>query len=93
VKVIDTSGWLEILSDGPRADAVLSHLGSMADAVTPVIVVYEVYRWVKRVRGEEQALLAVAIFEQTKVVHLTPTLAMEAADCDSLGNIQRRELC
>ncbi len=48
--------------------------------MTPSIVLYEVYKVVKRDESEEDALKAVAQMMKTNVVPLTETLALEAAD-------------
>ncbi len=48
--------------------------------MTPSIVLYEVYKIIKRERTEEDALRAVGQMLKTRVVPLTDTLALEAAD-------------
>ena len=48
--------------------------------VTPTIVIYEVYRKIKSIRGEEKALEAYAQMSRTKIVDLTSSLCLEAAD-------------
>ena len=80
MKVVDSSGWVEFLSDGPLADLCSQHLDDLSQVVTPTIILFEVYRWVKRERGEEEALLVAAQIEKTTLVPLTPTIALTAAD-------------
>jgi predicted nucleic acid-binding protein len=80
LKLVDSSGWIELLSDGPLADTYLEHLADPSLLLIPTIVMYEVYRWTKRVRGEESALLVVASMEEGTLVPLTPSLALTAAD-------------
>jgi predicted nucleic acid-binding protein len=48
--------------------------------LTPTVVAYEVYSWLKRQRGEEEALIAIAQLVKTQVVPLTVSLALAAAD-------------
>jgi predicted nucleic acid-binding protein len=48
--------------------------------VTPSVVIYEVYKVLKRDESEEDALRAAAQMMKTNVVPLTETLALEAAD-------------
>lgn len=48
--------------------------------ITPTIVMYEVYKHSKRLRGEEGALDAVAAMQKTLVVPLNDELALIAAD-------------
>ncbi|MEE8278431.1 MAG: type II toxin-antitoxin system VapC family toxin [Thermoanaerobaculia bacterium] len=80
MKLVDSSGWLEYFTDGPLADDYAAHLEELSEVLTSVVVLYEVYRWIKRERSEEEALLAVAQIDKTEVVPVTPTLALTAAD-------------
>lgn len=80
MKLVDSSGWIELLSDGPLADAYLEYLADPSQLLVPTIVMFEVYRWMKRVRGEESALLVVAAMEEGKLVPLSSSLALSAAD-------------
>jgi predicted nucleic acid-binding protein len=48
--------------------------------VTPTIVIYKVYRKIKSIRGEEKALEAYAQMSLTRIVDLTSSLSLEAAD-------------
>lgn len=80
MKLVDSSGWIELLSDGPLADAYQAHLADPSQLLIPTVVMYEVYRWTKRVRGEDSALLVVASMEKGKLVPLSPGLALSAAD-------------
>jgi predicted nucleic acid-binding protein len=43
-------------------------------------VLYEVYRKVKKLKGEEEALLAIAALSQTTIVPIDQTISLEAAD-------------
>ena len=78
--VIDSSGWLEFFTDGPRAEAFASPLRRPSEVATPTIAIYEVYKWIKRQRSEEDALYAVAAMRKTFVIELTDELALAAAD-------------
>jgi predicted nucleic acid-binding protein len=80
LKVVDSSGWLELFTDGPLADRYEEHLSDLSQVLTPMVVLYEVYKWIKRERSEEQALIAVAQIEKTRVVPVSGTLALTAAD-------------
>jgi len=80
VKLVDSSGWLEYLTDGPLADKYEEYLADLDQVLTPTVVLHEVYRWVKRERSEEEALLVVAQLEKTHVASLSATVALTAAD-------------
>jgi toxin FitB len=78
---VDSSGWIEYFSDGPLAPAYEKYLLSPPEAIaTPTIVLFEVYRLIKRERGEEEAMLAAGQIAQTRLVPLDESLALYAAD-------------
>jgi len=78
--LLDSSGWIEYLIDGPLADRYASYLTSPYSIITPTIVLYEVYKKIKRDRGEEMALTLMAQLQATEVVPLTESIAYLAAD-------------
>ena len=79
---VDSYGWIERFTGGPKAPAYnrLIDGEKPEDLVTSVVVLYEVYEKVKGVKGEEKALEAVAALSQTKIVVADETLFLEAAD-------------
>ena len=78
--VVDSSGWLQFLTDGPLAEQYARRLCLPASVITPTIIMYEVYKHSKRLRGEDGALDAVAAMQKTRVVELNDELALIAAD-------------
>jgi predicted nucleic acid-binding protein len=78
--VIDSSGWIEFFADGPHSEEFAVRLRNPASVLTPTIAVYEVYKWIKRERSEEDALQAVATMKRTRIVELSEELALTAAD-------------
>ena len=68
--VLDSSGWLEFFADGPHAEEFASRLRQPANIITPTVAMYEVYKWIKRERSEEEAVEAVATMKKTHVVDL-----------------------
>ncbi|HYM59531.1 MAG TPA: type II toxin-antitoxin system VapC family toxin [Thermoanaerobaculia bacterium] len=78
--VVDSSGWLEFLTEGPLAGEFAKRLQQPAAVITPTIIMYEVYKHSKRLRGEAAALDAVAAMQKTRVVPLSDELALVAAD-------------
>jgi len=80
VIVLDSSGWLEFFTDGPHAEEFASRLRHPANILTPTIAMYEVYKWIKRERSEEEAMQAIATMKKTRVVDLTEEVALSAAD-------------
>lgn len=78
--IVDSCGWIEWFTDGPLADAYRPFLAEPDRLLVPSIVVYEVYKVLKREVGEEKALLAVAYMKRAPVIPLEETLALAAAD-------------
>ena len=85
--VVDSSGWLEFLTDGVLADEYANRLRQPASVITPTIVVYEVYKHAKRLLSEEDAVNAVSAMQKTRVVPLTDELALIAADLSLLHKL------
>lgn len=79
---IDSYGWIERFTNGPKAPQYNQIIESCQskDIVTSVVVLYEVYKKAKKLIGEEQALLAVAALSQTTIVYIDQTISLEAAD-------------
>ena len=78
--LVDSSGWIEYFTDGPLADEFAPYLEDLAEVVTPTIVIFEVYRVIRRQRSEELAMAAVAQMQKTSVVDLDQFLALSAGD-------------
>ena len=78
--LLDSSGWIEFFTGGPLAERYAAYLTPRYQIVTPTVVLYEVYKKIKRERGEETALLFVGRLNATHVVHLTESIALLAAD-------------
>jgi len=79
---VDSYGWIERFTDGPKADlydAVIEK-AAPAEIVTSAMVLYEVYRKIKQAVNEQSALEAVAAIGQTFVVPVDQSISLEAAD-------------
>ena len=50
------------------------------NCITPTIVVYEVYKKTRSLLGEQKALEAYAQISRTRIIELTTTIALKAAD-------------
>lgn len=86
---IDSSGWIERFTKGPKAPRYKDLIESTQpkQIVTSVVVLYEVYRKIKKLKGEEEALLAVAALSQTTIVPVDQTISLEAADYSIENNL------
>jgi len=79
--VVDSSGWVEYLGDGPKADQFARHLDPPETLLLPSIVVYEVYKKLFRESGKELAeiFLSQAYGFGERVVDLDLELSLLAA--------------
>lgn len=78
--LLDSSGWIEFFTGGPLAERYEAYLIPRYQLITPTIVLYEVYKKIKRERGEEAALLFAGRLNATQVIPLTDSIAFLAAD-------------
>ncbi|MCK5341640.1 MAG: type II toxin-antitoxin system VapC family toxin [Desulfobulbaceae bacterium] len=78
--IVDSCGWLEWFTDGKLADKYKEYLAAPDNLLMPAIILYEVYKVLKREAGEEKALLAAGYMQNSPVVPLDDTLALAAAD-------------
>ena len=79
---IDSYGWIERFTDGPKATQYNKIIESCQpkEIITSIVVLFEVYKKIKKLKGEEEALLAEAALSQTTIVIVDQTIALEAAD-------------
>jgi predicted nucleic acid-binding protein len=82
VILLDSYGWIEYFADGPLVERYASYVEQVSAETTvlPTIVLYEVYKKIKRERGEEKALEAYAQLMRARIIPLDASLALEAAD-------------
>lgn len=85
--VVDSCGWLEYFSDGPRADRYYHYLKDANKLIVPTIVIYEVYKKIKRSVNEEKALLAVAQMQSSVIIAFKNGLVLMAADLSIKNNL------
>lgn len=77
--VVDSSAWLEYLTDSPRAKFFVDPIEDTENLVVPVISIYEVFKKVLRERGEGEALQVAVAMQEGLVVDLNSALSLEAA--------------
>ena len=79
--VVDSSGWVEYLGSGPKADSFAKYLENPETLLLPTVVVYEVYKKMLREGTHEQAerFLSTAFGLQEREIVLDVSLAALAA--------------
>lgn len=83
MNIVDSSGWLEYFADGPNASFFAPAIQNLGELMVPTLSVYEVFKRVLQQRGEGDALQAVAVMIQGKVVELDLDLALSGAKVSS----------
>jgi toxin FitB len=80
MNVIDSSGWLEYFISGKNASFFAPAIQDVANVVVPTISIFEVFKRTLIEKGRTDALEAVAIMYDGKVVDLDREIALIAAD-------------
>lgn len=79
MNVVDSSGWLEYLANGPNAHHFADPLEDAEDLIVPTISLYEVFKRTLQQRGEAYAFRVAALMYKGEVVPLSGALAVDAA--------------
>jgi predicted nucleic acid-binding protein len=79
VNVVDSSGWLEYLADGPNAKFFAPAIERPTELVVPTLSIFEVFKRVLGQRDESLALQSVALMHQGLLADLTSPIALDAA--------------
>lgn len=79
-RVIDSSGWIHYFTAGRLADRYAHYIKNIKTISTPTIVLYEVYKIIKREKGEESALRIAGQLNASHIIPLTDSIALSAAD-------------
>ncbi|MEB3258986.1 MAG: type II toxin-antitoxin system VapC family toxin [Cyanobacteriota bacterium] len=77
--VVDSSGWIEVFTNGGQAEQFLALMADASALVVPAISIFEVFKWVLREHGEAPAIQAAAVMQCGLVVNLDSRLALSAA--------------
>jgi len=80
VNLVDSSGWLEYFAAGPNADFFAPPIEAVAELIVPTISLYEVFKIVRRQRGDDPALQAITLMRQGLVIDLSVEVAVSAAN-------------
>ena len=78
--IVDSCGWLEWFTNGKLADNYERYLVDQDNILMPAIILYEVYKILKREVGEEKALLAAGYMKNSPVIPFDEVFALAAAD-------------
>lgn len=79
MNVVDSCGWLEYFADAPNADFFAPAIEDVASLIVPAVSLFEVFKRILQQRSEQEALRAVALMQQGRVVALDNAPALTAA--------------
>lgn len=79
MNVVDSCGWLEYFANGSNADFFASAVEATDDLLVPSLTLFEVFKRILQQRTEADALRAIALMRQGRVIDLSDTLALGAA--------------
>jgi predicted nucleic acid-binding protein len=81
MRLVDTSVWIEWLTDSPVGGALAAELPVSTEWLVPTIVQLELAKWLTREIGEDKADQVIAFTATCVVVELDTAIALGAADC------------
>ncbi len=78
MNVVDSSGWLEYFTKGPNGPFFLPIIQDTLNLIVPTVVIYEVFKRVVTMMGEEAALNIAGFMSSGQEVDLDRKLAIDA---------------
>ncbi len=79
MNIVDSSGWIEYVTDEDNADFFESPINDSENLLVPTICLYEVFKRVLREYGEERALDSIGIMSFGQTIDLDRQVAVNAA--------------
>lgn len=77
--VVDSCGWLEYFADGANAAFFAPAIEAMDQLIVPSLSLFEVFKRILQQCSEHDALRAIGLMRQARVVDLDDSLALSAA--------------
>jgi predicted nucleic acid-binding protein len=79
MNLVDSSGWLEYLSDGKSAKLFAPAIEKTEELIVSTINIYEIYKKILLERDESSAIQVVGLMQQAKVIEVSSTISIQAA--------------
>jgi len=79
LRVVDTSAWIEWITDSPLGIQLAGWFPARAQCIVPTIVQLELSKWLLRERDEEQTDRIIAYTQKCIVVPLDTAIALLAS--------------
>ncbi|MBI4925066.1 MAG: type II toxin-antitoxin system VapC family toxin [Bdellovibrio sp.] len=78
--VVDSSVWLELANSGKLAESCESRLNKVSQIFIPTIVFFEIYKKVKKIQTEQDALEIIGALSRFTVLDFTRDVSLLAGD-------------
>lgn len=79
MNIVDSSGWLEYFADASNAYFFEKPLLQTDKLIVPSISIYEVFKRILQQRSEDDAIQAIAVMQQSRVIDLNVNISLHAA--------------
>ena len=79
MNVVDSSAWREYFAAGPNCQFFSAAIENTKELIVPTLCLYEVFKRIVQQRSENEALQAVAVMQQGRIVDLDSPIALSAA--------------
>ncbi len=79
MNLVDSSGWLEYLSDGKNSKLFAPAIEKTNELIVSTINIYEIYKKILLERDESTAIQVVGIMQQAKVIEVSSIISIQAA--------------
>lgn len=77
--IVDSSGWIEYLTNGSNASTFAPIIADAPGMLVPTIALYEVFKFILRVEDQPAADRAALFMTRSQVIELDAALALDAA--------------
>ena len=78
--LLDTSAWIEWLTESSTGELVGSQLPDRSEWIVPTIVQFEMAKWITREIGPDESEWFLALTEDSDIVALDTAIAIAAAE-------------
>lgn len=79
MNLVDSSGWLEYFAGSTNSDFFTPAIEDVSNLIVSTINLYEVFKKVLQQRDETDALQAVSLMQQGKIIEVDSTISLNAA--------------
>ena len=87
MNLVDSSGWLEYLTDGKNAKLFVPVIERTDELIVSTINIYEIYKKVLSEKDEDTAIQVAGLMQQAKVIEVNSAIAIQAAKLSFIQKI------